>query len=389
MSIGRIIAEYTDGKDGPTVIFLCGIHGNENAGVFAAYDVITELKNSNSGIRGNVIAVAGNLSALAVNRRYIDLDLNRIWSTKRLNELKSSDRTVNNLVEYSEQQELFEIIKKQCISASGHVYMVDLHTTSAEGSPFIFISDTLRNREFVKTIPLPVILGVEEMLDSTLLNFANHIGIVCFGLEAGSHYSISSYKNTLSAIWITLCTSGCLDKTDVPGYTDHHISLRDSAGNIDRYFHLAYRHEIAGNEKFSMKPGYSNFQKVRKGQHLAYIGNKNVLSPMNGDILMPLYQEMGNDGFYIVKQINPIWIRLSNLIRKTDTEKLLRILPGFFTIHSGSGKLAVPVRFSAEFLINLLHFLGYRKIRKIRNINIFGKREYDHNPPRDYGKFFL
>ena len=53
-----------------------------------------------------------------------------------------------------------------------------------------------------------------------------------------------------------------------------------------------------------MKPNITNFQVVKKGELLGYDVNGDVLSPFNGKILMPLYQEQGNEGFYIIQNTN-------------------------------------------------------------------------------------
>ena len=66
---------------------------------------------------------------------------------------------------------------------------------------------------------------------------------------------------------------------------------------------IEYRHAINKQDQFKMLPGFSNFQEVSKGEHLADDRNGPVLSPMDGLIVMPLYQETGNDGFFIGTEI--------------------------------------------------------------------------------------
>lgn len=371
------------------MIFLCGIHGNENAGVFAALDVLEKLRKRNTRFRGSAVAIAGNLPALHENKRYIDTDLNRIWSGERLFILrKGISDSETTISEFREQEEIFEVIKEECIRSSGPVFMIDLHTTSAESIPFIFISDTIRNREFVKKIPLPVILGVEEILDSTLLNFANHLGIVCFGLEAGSHYSVSSYENTVSVIWITLQRSDCIDGKGSWSIKHNYNYLRKAAGGITDYYQLRYRYGIAEDEQFVMKPGFVNFEDISKGQYLAESKKEKVFSPENGKILMPLYQKQGNDGFYIVRKINIIWIEISGILRKIDFTKWIRHLPGIYNLKNRKQILAIRKSSISEFIVNIMHLLGYHKTRRILKLVLFSRREYDLEPPDNYRFFF-
>ena len=55
-------------------------------------------------------------------------------------------------------------------------------------------------------------------------------------------------------------------------------------------------------EHFEMEPGFANLENVRRGQLLARTGPQGeiaVLSPFDGLLLMPKYQEQGSDGFFL------------------------------------------------------------------------------------------
>jgi succinylglutamate desuccinylase len=53
-----------------------------------------------------------------------------------------------------------------------------------------------------------------------------------------------------------------------------------------------------------MRPGYANFQPIRRGEHLADDASGPVLAPEDGLILMPLYQSLGTDGFFLVQEVS-------------------------------------------------------------------------------------
>ena len=53
-----------------------------------------------------------------------------------------------------------------------------------------------------------------------------------------------------------------------------------------------------------MRPDYKNFQRIKKGEKLAFDDSEEVSSPDDGLILMPLYQKRGEDGFFLVKEIS-------------------------------------------------------------------------------------
>ena len=51
------------------VVCVCGIHGNEPAGLRAAERVLADLERRGAALRGDFVAIAGNLGALAAGRR--------------------------------------------------------------------------------------------------------------------------------------------------------------------------------------------------------------------------------------------------------------------------------------------------------------------------------
>ena len=67
---------------------------------------------------------------------------------------------------------------------------------------------------------------------------------------------------------------------------------------------IKYIHLISESDNFLMKPNVINFQNVKKGEVLGSDKNGDVISPFDGKILMPLYQEQGREGFYIIQNEN-------------------------------------------------------------------------------------
>jgi succinylglutamate desuccinylase len=110
ISIKRILGNFDGSKNGPTVIFFGGIHGNEKAGIHALINVIQKIEDEGIIIDGNFYAVSGNLNALKNNIRFTVEDLNRIWTDDHLSYIKASGIEFNEDVQ--EQIALIEIIKK-------------------------------------------------------------------------------------------------------------------------------------------------------------------------------------------------------------------------------------------------------------------------------------
>ena len=199
----RIIRHVKGYERGPKIIFFGGIHGNEPAGVIALENTLKLLDPSE--IKGEVYGIYGNLKALELNKRFIEKDLNRIWTTKRVRELS---RKAFLSAEEEEQVELFDIINEILKDNEDPIYFIDFHTTSSPTLPFITINDALINRDFSMCFPVPIVLGIEEYLEGPLLSYLNKEGYVSLGFEAGQHTDHCSVVNCEAFIYLTLVISG-------------------------------------------------------------------------------------------------------------------------------------------------------------------------------------
>src|SRR5262249_25141370 len=124
---GRVVAELRGAEPGPLVLVVGGIHGNEPLGLMAARRVLAKLDNST--LRGDVTVLAGNLRALAQNRRFLVRDLNRQWTAAKV---AAAARAPAEDPEALEQKELGAALEAALAAARGPVYYLELHTTSAE-----------------------------------------------------------------------------------------------------------------------------------------------------------------------------------------------------------------------------------------------------------------
>src|SRR6185369_752724 len=172
----HLIASIRGALPGPTLIILGGIHGNEPAGVLAAERVWLRMQKRRAVLRGEVVLLRGNTRALERRVRYIDADLNRQWTTENVRTAELEKRGIPGVSELLEQRELLAVVREAVSRARGEIYFVDLHTTSAHGQPFATVGDTLRNRRFALNFPLTIVLGLEEQIDGTLLEYVNNLG---------------------------------------------------------------------------------------------------------------------------------------------------------------------------------------------------------------------
>ena len=366
----RLLGHYGEDPAGPLVIGIGGMHGNEPAGVFALRRVLQRLQSLSLPFRGKLLALAGNRAALAQGSRYIQEDLNRLWLPERLQTLhkriaEQAD-TAAATSEDREQHELLAAIDTHLEHHHGPVVFLDLHTTSADGTPFVVIGDTLPNRRFAFRLQAPVILGLEEQLNGTILNYLSDLGYVAIGFEGGQHASSAAVENHMAALWSVLATAGCIRTQDLPVLSGRHEQAggqtvhRPSRSPV---LEIRHHHIIQDGDAFVMQPGYTNFQPVKHGQLLAQDRHGQILAGESGQVLMPLYQGQGTDGFFLVREVRPVWLRVAAWLRPLQLERFLPVLPGVRTHPDQAGTLVVNPRLARWFVLEMFHLLGFRKKR--------------------------
>ena len=207
ISVERTLAHIEGQYNGATIVFFAGIHGNETAGVFALDEVMKTIDPQN--VNGTIYGIAGNLKALKQQQRYLNKDLNRLWTKEQLEALNLKDH-LN--IEDTEQMEVFELLQHIITENCGPFYFIDFHTTSSKTLPFITINDALINRKFSKLFPVPIVLGIEEYLDGPLLSYINELGYVSLGFESGQHDDKEAIDNCISFIHLALIYAEIINK---------------------------------------------------------------------------------------------------------------------------------------------------------------------------------
>ena len=365
---------------GPTLLILGGIHGNEPAGVRAANRVLPRLKEQRAQLRGEVVLLRGNTRALEQNVRYLDADLNRQWTDDNIRKREEGnfDRLENS--ELTEQVELVAVLREAVHRARGDIYFLDLHTTSASGVPFATVGDTLRNRRFALSFPLTIVLGLEEQIDGTLLEYLNNLGAVTMGVEAGQHQAHTSVDHHEAVIWNAIVASGNLRREDVT-WLGRSQSLLSRAGGGRRVIEVRHRHAIAPEHKFQMEPGFRNFQPVRRGQVLATDRTGKITARETGLILLPLYQTLGDDGFFLGREVKQFWLNVSALLRKLKVNSYVHLLPGVRRDPLNENFLIINTRIARILPLQVFHLLGFRRRRWIDELLVVSRRSYDVSGP--------
>jgi succinylglutamate desuccinylase len=372
----HLIAFIRGSLPGPTLIILGGIHGNEPAGVLAAERVRRRMQKRKAVLRGEVVLLRGNTRALAQRVRYIDADLNRQWTSENARTAELEKQSIPGVSELREQSEVLAIVKEVVGRARGEIYFLDLHTTSAHGQPFATVGDTLRNRRFALTFPLTVVLGLEEQIDGTMLEYMNNLGAITMGVEAGQHEAMTSVDHHEAVIWNATASTGNLLREDLPEL-DQSRSLLRRAGGGRRVVEVRHRHAIVPEDHFKMEPGFRNFQGVRRGQVLARDRTGEIKACETGLMLLPLYQPLGDDGFFLGREVKRFWLTLSALLRKLKAGQFVHLLPGVRRDPLNANVLIINTRIARILPLQVFHLLGFRRLRWTDKFLVVSRRSYD------------
>lgn len=294
----RVIAELRGKDAGPTLIVTGGVHGNEPAGIVAARAAIGALTREQ--IRGEVVALIGNVRAGAVGRRHVVQDLNRMWTPDRIararDDVAAASRTGLPSSEAYEVVELAAALDAAIARARGPVYLLDLHTTSAPGFPFAVVGPTSEHRRFGEAFPLPGIVGLEEALPGVLTGYYGARGCITLAIEGGQHTTSVAADNLAAVVTIALEASGVV--REMPGIDAAVAHLSRVRGELPHVIEVALRHPVTPEHHFVMEPGFANLQRCAAGTLLARDFSGEIRAPFDGVVLLPLYQPDGDDGFF-------------------------------------------------------------------------------------------
>ena len=353
---------------GPTLIVIAGIHGNECAGLTAARRVFRRLKRGDVSVGGELVAFAGNVAAMNAGKRYILRDLNRVWTEAQVAAVEARAAAGAELdAEELEQMEILTEVRAAIARATGPVYLVDLHTTSAHRVPFALFGDTLAQRAFVSSLPLPIIMGLEEQVDGVLSSYWTRHGCVTFGVEGGQHDDPASIDALEAVILLAAEAAGLFGPGALAETRAAHALLEARRGDLPRVMEVVSRHAIAPEDAFKMEPGFKNLDHARAEQLLARDRNGEIRAPNDGLVMLPLYQGQGDDGFFWGRAVSSARLRASEALRHLRLDRFLDLLPGVARDKADPSRFIVDLSIARIYPLGVFHMLGYRRIRSRKN----------------------
>ena len=373
----RILGRLDTGRPGPTVVVFGGLHGNEPAGCQALLRVLARVEREGLPLRGRLWGVAGNLRALAAGRRYIDRDLNRRWIAEDIARIVNAGP--EQAAEDLEQLELLTVLAPLLVEATEPIVFLDLHSTSGPATPFSCMADVLRNREVALALPIPVVLGLEEVIDGSLLGYLCDLGHIGVAVEGGQHTDPATIDCHESSVWILLATVGALDPSHIPDLAHRRQRLAELAqrasGPLPAISEIRHRHVVhPAHEPFVMQPGLENFHPIRRGQLVAHDSRGPIHAPRDGLMMLPRYQGLGDDGYFLVGRVSPLALTASAALRRLGLDRIVGALPGIHRHPTRRDHFVADPKVARTRVVDVFHLLGYRHMRTVGPDLVFTRR---------------
>ncbi len=308
--INRVIGRHEGEQGGPLLVVLGGVHGNEPAGV-RALDLmfkmleVEPITNPDFTYRGTILGLIGNLQSYILQQRFISKDLNRIWTDEHVNIILKADKSILQH-EDLELREILDLIHSELsINNYSEFILLDLHTTSSYGGIFALPTEQKESIDIALELQAPVIRGMINGIKGTTLHYFRtdnfHLPTTAVVFESGQHNEDLSVNRAIAAITNCMRTIKAIDPDHVENR--HDSLLIEYSKDLPKLSKLLCTHRINIGDQFKMMPNYNNFQVVKKGEHLAQDKDGVIQATEDGMILMPLYQEKGEDGFFIIQKI--------------------------------------------------------------------------------------
>jgi len=303
MNMNRIICERHGESNNILLVLIGALHGNEIEGVEAIKNIVRTIDEHQLKLNGKLVGIAGNIRAIEAKRRFLSSDLNRLWHPAHINKIKAQD-PVSLTEEEEEALELLDLLEDLAELPYDRKVLIDLHTTSADNGNFLVYPGESINDPIVQSLKLPVVVNLERYIQGTLMLFSRSLGFNSIVFEGGLIGSEKAIELHTYGLWQVLTSCGLVDEPHDIGLHIHYEELIASLNaQMPKTVRVLHRHEIKPKDYFHMKPGFENFQRVERGELLAEDKRGLIHSPIDGFIFMPLYQNTGNDGFFIVEEV--------------------------------------------------------------------------------------
>jgi len=260
---------------GKRLVILAGVHGDEPCGVQALEKIISNLKI----IRGQVTFILGNPNAVKENKRFIDVNLNRMFRSDT--ELSTKDK---NSYEYKRSRELMPFLEEADA-------MLDIHSSGTPNSvPFIICEP--QSFSLAEKLPVDIIsYGWDEHEPGGTDYFVNKSGGLGLCIECGYHLDPKSHLRAEAAVYDFLSAMEAIEEK----------VRRQSDFRMKKYLEVYYLYKT--DTGFIPARDFSDFDTVSENELIGNDGSKEVRVPEVSMVLFVRERKNSNEeAFLLVRE---------------------------------------------------------------------------------------
>jgi succinylglutamate desuccinylase len=275
---------FNSNRRGPFTAITCLIHGNEICGPWAIKELLESIQANKFILKhGKLCLIMCNLDAFDTFNpadlhasRFVEEDMNRVWSTEKLQNASSLERKrANALLPFLGQAD----------------YLLDLHSMHDPGDPLLLTGLSRRDFEFAQKLKLPghIIVDAGHSEGVRLRDYKPEATALL--VECGFHLAASSKVVAKQSVARFLLAT---DQAE--------ISMFDESWALDELEiskfvskEVAVTHAIvAKTNELKFKEDWQNMQTLPKeGQLLAVDGNTIFRTPYdNCTLIMPSLKQL-------------------------------------------------------------------------------------------------
>jgi predicted deacylase len=271
---------FDSGRPGPHVLVTSLAHGNEPGGMEAVIALVerglTPLHGRLSLAICNVAAYSASNGADPYGTRFVEEDFNRVWS----DEMLDGDRKT---IELERARQLRPLV-------ADADFLLDLHATPYEASPYFVLRPGTRGVDFAARIGAPhtrYLFNQGSAHAPTLANYRQFsnpssaaIGVT---LECGLFFAVEGKAVALNAIARVLKINGMIDG--------------DSYAELSAWSDPRRRRDIVieypeptltARMSFRSRPG--DFREFEKDEVVAFDGDRPIVAPFDGALVLWIKQ---------------------------------------------------------------------------------------------------
>jgi Succinylglutamate desuccinylase / Aspartoacylase family len=271
-------------RDGPFTAITCLIHGNEICGPWAIKELLESIQANKFILKhGKLCLIMCNLDAFdSFNpadlhaSRFVEEDMNRVWSIDKLQSASTLERKrANALLPFLGQAD----------------YLLDLHSMHDPGDPLLLTGLSRRDFEFAQNLKLPghIIVDAGHAEGVRLRDYKPETTALL--VECGFHLAASSKIVAQQSVAKFLIATG---QADIHMF-DESWAIEDLANSEFISKEVAVTHAIAAKtNELKFKEDWQNMQTLPKeGQLLAVDGNTIFRTPYdNCTLIMPSLKQL-------------------------------------------------------------------------------------------------